>query len=64
MKKKYTFDSLFNADRVDMMRTVMTVEAIEFAAMCEDMQDEDTQEKLDAMRENEIDEILYENATK
>ena len=64
MKNKYTFDSLFNADRVDMMRTVTTIGDVEFMASCEDMVEEDTQEKLDAMREDEVNEILYENATK
>ena len=64
MKNKYTFDSLFNADRVDMMRTVTTIEDVEFMASCEDMAEEDIEEQREAMIENEVNEILLENATK
>ena len=64
MKNKYTFDSLFNADRVDMMRTVMTIENVELMANCEEMVEEDIEEKREAMVEDEVNEILLENATK
>ena len=57
MKNIYKFDSLFNADRVDTMRLVTTIEDVQFLASCEDMVEEDTEEKLEAMRENEIDMI-------
>jgi hypothetical protein len=63
MKNKYTFDYLFNADRVDMMRTVTTIGDVEFMALGEDMVEEDTQEKLSIMREGEIEDALYEECT-
>ena len=64
MKNKYTFDYLFNADRVDMMRTVTTIGDVEFMASCEDMVEEDIEEQREAMIENQINDELYEQATK